>query len=79
MIWNQISYVCTDGNYQYDKILTNNISHVISKLETSFVESINAKIRQFVTYVKIKTKAESIDAIIRVMNMFLFIDIIIDN
>lgn len=48
---NTIDYLCTDGHHAYDKIANhylyrNNIKkHIISKKETSYVESWNNKLR----------------------------------
>jgi IS1 family transposase len=40
-----IKYLCTDGNYAYEKIKIAQF-HLIGKSETCFVESMNAKIRR---------------------------------
>ena len=48
---NTIDYLCTDGHHAYDKIANhylyrNNIKkHIISKKETSYIESWNNKLR----------------------------------
>ena len=48
---NTIEYLCTDGNHSYDKIANHYLykdnikNHIISKSETSYVESWNSKLR----------------------------------
>jgi IS1 family transposase len=40
-----VKFLCTDGNYAYNKIKVAD-KHVVGKSETCFVENMNAKIRR---------------------------------
>ncbi|MDR0304046.1 MAG: hypothetical protein LBH98_04655, partial [Chitinispirillales bacterium] len=68
----KIKYLCTDGNYAYDKV---NIAqrHLIGKSETCFVESMNAKIRRKLARFNRKTcrYSKAIDMVIASLILFL--------
>ena len=82
-IWEKIShhkinFVCTDGNFSYNKVLPSEINHVVDKAETSFVESKNSDLRHYNSCLARKTKAyaKSKKALNRAMKFFMFKDII---
>jgi len=63
-ITNTINYICTDGNYAYDKVIPNlcdkrETKHIIDKAETCLVEAFNSSMRDRLARLGRKTKAYS--------------------
>ncbi len=62
---NTIRYICTDGNYAYDKVVKYDIfkdkinKHIIDKSETCLVEAYNSSMRDRLARLGRKTKAYS--------------------
>ena len=58
---NEIDFVCTDGNYSYSDIVSQNadIKHIVSKSETCLVESYNSVLRHYLARLQRKTKCYS--------------------
>jgi IS1 family transposase len=63
-ITNTIRYICTDGNYAYDKVIPNLCDtritkHIIDKAETCLVEAYNSSMRDRLARLGRRTKAYS--------------------
>ena len=84
---NTITFLCTDGHHAYDVVYNHPLfkglieKHIISKSETSYVESLNAALRDGLARLKRKSKAysKSIDMLTLSVELWMYRDMIKSN
>lgn len=84
---NTITFLCTDGHHAYDAVYNHPLfkglieKHIVSKAETSYVESINAALRDGLARLKRKSKAysKSMDMLILSVELWMYRDMIRAN